>query len=98
MTDNETLPEWVALASPMPFDAKKLHWAKDRVYGKGSKEFLRSLHKDHYRMACATGKRGGVSKRARCVSTLALTVWRDPALRDQWLSYHKAISRLVPNL
>jgi hypothetical protein len=99
MTDTETeSPWWTALARPFPFDPDALFWAKNRVYGKGSREFLRSLHSDHYRSCVALGKRGGVKHRGYCISKVALDVWKSPDDRSQWLQYHEAVSRLVPNL
>lgn len=76
--------------------------ACDSVYGKGSRTFLRSLSSYHYRRSRDRMRgyvtRSGVSicKQVFYVSKEALEVWKNPELRQQWLAYHKATSRLVP--
>jgi hypothetical protein len=77
--------------------------ACDFVYGKGSRTFLRSLSNWHYRKSRNRMRgyvtRSGVSicKQVFYVSQEAQEVWANPELRQQWLTYHKAVSRLAPN-
>jgi hypothetical protein len=97
-TDIESPPVYVALGHPQKWNPDTLVWAATSpIQGARSQIFLKTLHRDHYPIGVISGKRKGISKRARCVSKLAIEVWQDPELRAQWLTYHKAISRLVPN-
>jgi hypothetical protein len=101
MTDTETesAPVYAPLAFPFVWDSDQITWAQDNIYGKGATKFMRTLASGHYGVAKVSYKgRRNPPKRKRYISLVALQVWKDPVLRDQWYTYHKAVSRLVPDL
>jgi hypothetical protein len=79
-----------------------------RIKGKGSQTFLKTLSRAH----CTNGRSSTTRYRTnewgvfqeyrgynyhRIVSHVAVSVWESPEQRRQWLTYHKATSRLVGN-
>ena len=114
MTDQEIEPP---LAKHLLLTLDKfqfLRFVKDKVKGKGSREFLKTLPAFHYhngkstpygksviirdRFGVPVEKTRKVRRYAKCISDVALEVWKDPDARDKWLCYHRAVSALVPNL
>lgn len=107
--ENDTLqpcdPATLFLQLAQPCD--KPHWKHvRRIKGKGSKQFLKTLSRQHL----ANGKSGTTKFRKdewgvfhecrgyryhRIVSHVAVSVWENPEQRKKWLIHHKAISRLV---
>ena len=101
MTDTEP-PIYTLLAQPQEWNPSKLQWSADSpIRGTGSKKFLKTLHRDHYPYARAryvNGRGKKAIQRGRCVSKLAVQIWLNFDLRAQWLDYHSAITRLIPNI
>ena len=99
MTDTEEPPVYAPLAFPFVWDPTQITWAQGEIFGKGATKFVGTLASGHYGVARITySGRRNPPKKKRYITKVALQVWKDPVLRDQWYVYHQAVSRLVPNL